>query len=379
MNRFPFLVPNPPKLSVCAEELRAIEESGRFTNFGPVNELFERVALDQFFSGAGAVTTISNATIGLMLAIRAVIGERPPESRRFAVMPSFTFAATAHAALWCNLAPLFCDIERDSWNPSPDSVRALCERYRDEVALVVPCSTFGNPLDLDPWLRIARDFDVPLVVDAAAALGSLTADGKQFGEGWPYPVVYSLHATKAFATGEAGLVYSSDAEVVGRIRQMSNFGFDETRTATMSGLNGKLSEVAALMCVKKLDGFDAVAGHRDALCAAYRRFLPDLTFQRAAGSRRAYQFVPARAENGEERARMIRELAEAGVETRTYFSPTLHETPFFASRSEAGDLSVTQWLSDAVVSFPIYDAMSEADVERIAGEIQKTLRTAVSE
>ena len=115
--KIPLVRPSPPQLSRAVMELQSLEESGIFSNYGPVNTRFEEDMLDRFFGGEGACTTVCNATIGLMVAIKEAIGEAAgvQPSGKFALMPCFTFAATAHAALWCGLTPLLCDIHPMNW------------------------------------------------------------------------------------------------------------------------------------------------------------------------------------------------------------------------------------------------------------------------
>ena len=115
--KIPLVRPAPPRLSLAVEELQSLEQSGIFSNFGPVNTRFEQEMLERFFGGQGACTTVCNATIGLMLAIKEAVGDNAVG--QFALMPSFTFAAAAHAAIWCGLTPLFCDIDPQSWAADP--------------------------------------------------------------------------------------------------------------------------------------------------------------------------------------------------------------------------------------------------------------------
>ena len=131
--KIPLLRPAPPQLSLAVEELQSLEQSGIFSNFGPVNRRFEQEMLERFFGGVGACMTVCNATIGLMLAIKEAIGEAVGDAGRgqYALMPSFTFAAAAHAALWCGLKPLFCDIHPTNWAADSASrvgdADALCQ------------------------------------------------------------------------------------------------------------------------------------------------------------------------------------------------------------------------------------------------------------
>src|ERR1700709_2159578 len=153
IEKIPFLKPNPPKLSELLEQLAEIEASSIFSNYGPVNTLLEQSFTREFFGGQGACVSVCNATIGLMLAIRMAIGPAGDKTRRYALMPSFTFAATAHAAVWAGLTPLLCDIEPDTWLASPSAEKKLLDRYGDKIAVIVPYATFGNNLDLDHYER----------------------------------------------------------------------------------------------------------------------------------------------------------------------------------------------------------------------------------
>src|SRR5580698_8316555 len=179
--KIPMVRPAPPQLSLAVAELRSLEESGVFTNFGPVNTLFEREMLDRFFGDEGACMTVCNATIGLMLAIKEVVGEKA--HGKFALMPGFTFAAAAHAALWCGLTPLLCDIQPTSWAADMEAESAMLDRYAGRIAVVVPYATFGYPIDLEPYTRLSNRLGVPVVVDAAASLGTSDAQGRGFGSG----------------------------------------------------------------------------------------------------------------------------------------------------------------------------------------------------
>jgi dTDP-4-amino-4,6-dideoxygalactose transaminase len=364
--KIPLLRPAPPPLSLAVAELQALEQSGIFSNFGPVNTLFEQEMLARFFGGEGACTTVCNATIGLMLAIKETAGDAAPG--QFALMPSFTFAATAQAALWCGLTPLLCDIHPANWAADPDAESEMLRRYAGKIAVVIPYATFGYPIDLERYTRLATQIGVPVVVDAAASLGTLDEHGRGFGSGFAGSVVFSMHATKSFAVGEAGLIYSRDAERVGRLRAMCNFGFGEPRTATMAGLNGKLPEVCALVGRLRLAEYDGIMAHRAALFNRYRQALPELQFQLRAPGLQAHQFVPALLPSAlAGRKTAIRaELAEQGIGTGTYFSPHLMEQSYFQKVCVGGALPVSDDVSARMMSLPLFDTMTLDEVDQVA-------------
>jgi dTDP-4-amino-4,6-dideoxygalactose transaminase len=377
--QYPLLRPNPAKLSNLSHALAVIEESGIYSNYGPVNQKLEENMIASLFGGKGHCVTVCNATSGLILAIRMVIDRnadlRSRRKRRFALMPAFTFAATAHAAIWNNLEPLFCDIEPDTWCASLTSLADLVKQFSDEIAVIVPYATFGNSPDLAEYLALASACEVPIVVDAAASLGSRDTGGRQFGSGSPYPVVYSMHVTKTFSTAEAGLVYCDDKQSIDDLRCMGNFGFGVPRRATMPGFNAKLSEVGALLALEKLQDFDRIVAHRAQLAEAYRQYLPKFAFQVAMGVRNAYQFMPALLppDLGVSREEIVARLARAGVGVGTYFSPHLADQPYFKERSKFMDLSVTEAVSSRIISLPMYDTMAPSDVRAICDAVHDAL------
>ncbi len=366
----PLVRPAPPQLSLAVAELQSLEQSGIFSNFGPVNTLFEQEMLDRFFGGKGACTTVCNATIGLMLAIKDAVGEQP--SGKFALMPGFTFAAAAHAALWCGLTPLLCDVHPANWAADPAAEAEMLAQYAGKIAVVMPYATFGYPIDLEHYKRLADQLGVPVVVDAAASLGTCDEHGRGFGSGFAGSVVYSMHATKSFAVGEAGLIYSADTDRIARIRTMSSFGFGEPRTATMVGLNGKVSEVTALLGRLRLLDYDSIMEHRAALSNRYREALPEFQFQLRAPGTQAHQFVPALLPSGlgGRRAAIRAALADQGIATGAYFSPHLMEQPYFQKTCVAGPLPVCDDVSARMISLPLFDTMTHHEVDHVVASLQ---------
>jgi dTDP-4-amino-4,6-dideoxygalactose transaminase len=369
----PLVRPAPPQLSLAVDELRSLEQSGIFSNYGPVNTRFEEEMLERFFGGEGACVTVCNATIGLMLAIKEAVGDVAPG--QFALMPAFTFAAAAHAALWCGLTPLLCDINPQTWAADPDAESDLLARYAGKVAIAMPYATFGYNIDLERYRRITSQLGVPVVVDGAASLGSFDAQGRGFGSGFAGSVVYSMHATKSFAVGEAGLIYSADKDRIARLRTMSSFGFGEPRTATMAGLNGKLSEVTALLGRLRLRDYDSITQYRAQLANRYRAMLPELEFQAQAPGIQAYQFVPALLprELSGRKAAIREELASRGIATGTYFSPHLMEQPYFQKTSVAGPLPVSDDVSARMISLPLFDTMTYQEVSQVVEELRSVM------
>jgi dTDP-4-amino-4,6-dideoxygalactose transaminase len=369
--RIPFVRPNPPRLSLQSAALAEIEKSGVFSNYGPMNTRLEERFSRAVFQSERSCVTVANATLGLMLAIKLAVGWNP--RRRYALMPSFTFAAAAQAALWCGLTPLFCDVDAETWLPAADAEDELLAQYGDDIAVLVPNATFGNCLDLARYHRVAASQGIPLVVDAAAALGNLDRVGAPFGLGSAHPVIFSMHATKAFATAEGGLVYCTDQKAIAAIRAMGNFGFGEPHAATLPGLNSKMSEVCALLGLIKLSEFEAVARRRHALFECYRAALPEFAFQKITGRRTAHQFVSVLVPEsyGGRVEEVIAALRSQGIGAGRYFVPHLAEQPFFQQTCVAGALPVTQSISRRIIALPMSDSLTEEDVHSVCAAFRQ--------
>jgi dTDP-4-amino-4,6-dideoxygalactose transaminase len=206
-----------------------------------------------------------------------------------------------------------------------------------------------------------------VVVDAAASLGSLDDDGGNFGTGFRHPVVFSMHVTKTFATSEAGLIYCANASAIDTLRAMGNFGFDRPHTATMPGLNSKLSEVAALLALQKLQGFNEIVKSRLQRVNIYRDMLGDWIFQRRIGQSYAYQFVSALLPDAyaSRRPHILEQLRSQEIGFGRYFDPHLAEQPYFREACVFGELPETKRVASRIISLPLWDFMPETDVARI--------------
>ncbi|WP_375397610.1 DegT/DnrJ/EryC1/StrS family aminotransferase [uncultured Sphingomonas sp.] len=372
----PLIRPSPPRLSTLTTELEAIEASGVYSNGGPVARGFEAEVTDQLFGGQGHCLAVANATLGLMIALRHAMLDRP-RGRRLALMPAFTFAATAHAADWAGLTPLLADCDPDDWAIDARVEERMLAEYGPQIGAIIPYATFGNPIDLDRYAWISRRHDVAVVVDAASSLGSLDDEGRGFGAGCSFPMVYSMHATKTFATSEGGLIHCGDAATIDALRAMTNFGFVNGRSAELPGLNAKLAEIPALLATAKLREIESVARHRERLEQRYRRQLPSFTFQKTRGHRQTRQFMPVLLATAlaVHRDTIIARLADEGIGAGTYFSPHLGEQPWFREHAVSGLLPVTDNIAARMLALPIADVMTIADVDRVAGTLAAICRS----
>jgi dTDP-4-amino-4,6-dideoxygalactose transaminase len=371
VNDIRFLRPQLPSLEDVGRYFASAEEERWFSNGGPCQRLLTQ-RLSSFVGDGARCVLVANATLGLMVALRALL-DRSRRHGREVIVPSFTFAAVVDAVAWCGLEPVFADLEAETWHLDPEQLELAIEERGDEIGAVIACSTFGTapPLALrERWEAACAQANIPLLVDSAAGFGTLDEAGQPLGRQGDAEV-FSLHATKPFAMGEGGLVVTQDAELAAEMSLLSNFGLDERRAPLRThGINAKLSEIHAAIGLAVLDGYDDVLERRRSLAARIRRPLESAGFSFQPGSERStWQFVPTLAPSGEARDAVLARAASAGVELRTYFAPPMHESPPFASSQRLSQLPVTRDFTRRVLSLPLANDLTDDEVGRIVESV----------
>jgi dTDP-4-amino-4,6-dideoxygalactose transaminase len=372
MYTIPFMRPNLVKKEKYLHYLDQIDDNRLYTNFGPLNSLFEQRVLQEYFQGEGAVITVNNATTGLMLAIQCA----KRKTGKYAIMPSFTFPATALAAQWCGLTPFFVDIDSTNWALDIDKVKEAVLNLGEELAVVIPYPTFGNNIDLTYYQQL-EDSGVPVVIDAAASFGAKDDLG-QFGMGFSGYVVYSFHATKGFGIGEGGLVYSKDSFKIGELKKSSNFGFFGARETQTLSLNGKIPEVSAAIALATLDCFDEKIKVRNTINEWYDHYISQYGLLELGWECQEIKgkviplFRSILSPNGNDSSNLTAELAAQGIQVAHYFSPPCHKQVFFMDCPKS-DLDVTENVSERIFSLPLWEEMEEQHVNEVVKSIASNL------
>jgi len=368
--KVPFLRPLLPRALDVLDIFREIDESGVYSNFGEINSRFQGRIIKEWFGNEGHVVTINNATTALILAINTV--KKP--GGKYALMPSFTFAATPLAAQWCGLTPYFVDIVPGELSVSEHLIREVLNDLGNEVAVVVPYATFGSSLDLSFYDHLIKK-GVPVVVDAAPCFGATDETGRHLGQGFNAPVVFSFHATKPFGIGEGGIIYSEDACIISQIKRDSNFGFGDDRSSYSMGLNGKLCEYMAAIGLKVLDGYreklrvlETLALSYDSVFNTYGIFDAGYKPHKPKGNA-VHQFYPLLAPTAMLRDECLKALAEVDIQARTYFSPACHQQVAFRN-CPATNLEITESVSGRILSLPLWVGLSIENIKEISNIIK---------
>lgn len=370
------------KPSLGEEEARAAREtilSGWVTQ-GPKVRKFE----EDFAACVGArhACAVSNCTASLHLALLAV-GVRPGD---VVVTVSHSFIATANAVRHCGAEPSFVDIDHETYNMSPE----LLERRLREgspagrIAAVLPVHQMGMPCDLDAILRIARSFKLPVVEDAACAVGS---EVRLSGRGWekigrPHGDVacFSFHPRKVLTTGDGGMLVTDDPDHDRLFRLLRQHGMsvsDAQRHGSkkvvfedylVTGYNYRMTDIQAAVGIEQLRRLPGLVAERRRIADAYREGLRGVRWlalpREPEYCRTNWQSFPVRVLPGApvSRDELMQRLLDAGISTRRGIMNAHQEPPY---RDAAWSLPLSEEARDSVVLLPVFCPMSDAQLQRI--------------
>ena len=355
----PLCIPSLPDLDAVLPHLRRIWDSGELTN-GVYVKAFEQ-AVEARLPGRHVVA-VSSCTQGLMLALRVL------QVRGQVLVPSFTFAASAHAIVWAGCEPVFVECDPETHDVD---VADVADRVGPETGAILAVYVSGNPPDVRALASLAKQARVRLVLDAAHALGSRV--GEVPAGCWGDAEVFSLSPTKTVTACEGGLVSVRDPEIAERLRIGRNYGNPGDYDMRFVGLNARMSELHAVVGLESMKMLDANLEARSRLAGMYRRrlmHLPGLRFQKVQPENTcAFKDLGLRvlaSEFGAERDAVREALWRGGVDTRTYFDPPVHlQRAYRHLLPRTGSLPATERLAREILDLPIYPGLRDEDLEHV--------------
>jgi dTDP-4-amino-4,6-dideoxygalactose transaminase len=344
------------------EAVSRVLDSGWFI-LGPEGEAFERELATAL--GARDAVAVGNGTDALHLALRA-LGVGPGHE---VVTTSLSAAYTALAVLHAGARPVFVDVDPRTLNIDPGKVEAA---LTPRTKAILPVHLYGHPADMTAIEAVARRHGLPVLEDAAQAHGAEWRGRRAGALG--HAACFSFYPSKNLgAFGDAGMVTSSDADFVARVRRIANHGAGEhPYDNVVLGTNSRLDSMQAAILRVKLRHLEAWNEERRERVAAYTRALagaPGIGLPRERdGARSAWHLYTLRVPG---RDALRARLREKGIASAVHYPRPIHLQPAMAvAGGKAGQLPVSEQVSREVLSLPLYPELPLEAVERIAGEVR---------
>ncbi|MDP3903746.1 MAG: DegT/DnrJ/EryC1/StrS family aminotransferase [Methylococcaceae bacterium] len=356
--------PHLPPLEEFIPYLEKIWNNKILTNGGPFHQQLEQ-ALCQYL-GVEHIALFTNGTLALVTALQAlrVTGE--------VITTPYSFVATSHSLLWNGIKPVFVDIEPNTLNLDPAKIEAA---ITPQTTAIMPVHCYGHPCDVDAIQKIADNYNLKVIYDAAHAFGVKDADGSILRHG--DLSVLSFHATKVFNTFEGGAIVCPDAKTKLRIDQLKNFGFVDEVTVVAPGINGKMSELNSAIGLLQLKHVDQAIARRKEIDTTYRQLLKNVEGINCllnSGEKVAnYSYFPilVEAQYPISRNALYQKLKDQNIYARRYFYPLISDFPMYRGLPSARreNLPVATDVAFKVLCLPIYPELTNDSLQRIVNLI----------
>lgn len=336
--------------------------------------------------GSASAVATSSGTTGLHAALHAA-GVRHGD---LVIVPTFTFIASANAVRHCGADPWLMDIEAGSWCLNPEAVEAglrkCCERresgwyYKESnqrLAALMPVYTLGNLPDMDAFRSIADRYGLPLIADAACAIGAAYC-GRPLGSLADLSVL-SFNGNKTVTCGGGGAVVGSDGELLSHVRHLTatarvwpDYDFDE------AGFNYRMTNIQAAVGCAQMERLPAFIAAKRNVHQYYETEMAGLLergitfFPIADGSSCWFSgIVLPEWETLEAAKSVCAALKEDGVEARTFWKPVHLQKPYRGC--PRSDVSVAESLWQRIITLPCSTNMTQEELAKVVVSVKNSL------
>ncbi|WP_423732711.1 UDP-4-amino-4-deoxy-L-arabinose aminotransferase [Hafnia paralvei] len=374
----PFSVPSmgEDEIAAVAEVLR----SGWITT-GPKCQQLES-AFSQYV-GAKHAIAVSSATGGMHVTLMALgIGAGDE-----VITPSQTWVSTLNVITLLGAEPVMIDVDRDTLMVQPAEVEAA---ITPKTKAIIPVHYAGAPADLTALREIATRHNIPLIEDAAHAVGTRFGDRMVGAQG---TAIFSFHAIKNMTCAEGGMVVTDDDELADKVRCFKFHGlavdaFDRQALGrkpqaevVAPGYKYNLADINAAIALVQLEKLPAMNARRQQLVARYLQALqgsPLLPLKVPAyPHQHAWHLFMVRVDEslcGIDRNTMMEKLKEHGIGTGLHFRAA-HTQKYYREKYPDLSLPNTEWNSASLMTLPLFPDMQDSDVDRVVKALSDILES----
>ena len=364
---------SPKKISIAKpminpgvlDEIRGILESGQLRQGRKVRE-FEALFAEKV--GARYAYAVNNGTAALHAAYLSTL--RPGDE---AIVPAFTFLATASMVHYSMARPVFADVDPETFLIDPEDVK---EKITPRTRAVVPVHLFGNAADIHALQDLCSDHGLTLIHDSAQAHGT-RYDGVDVGS-YGDLGCYSFYPSKTLTTGEGGMVTTNDEALHRRGTLIRAHGDDGRYHHVLMGFNYRLTEIAAVLGIDQMRQFDGFLKRRKE-CGKYLKKrigrIEGLTPQKATPKAdHSYSYFSLTMDPEKFRCtrdQFLAALSAENIECAVHYPAPLTQQPVVKEMLDPRPCPASEELSTRIFSLPMHPALSDDDLGLIVSAVEK--------
>lgn len=346
------------------ETLRRVVDSQRFVLGEEVQKLEEEIAA---YCGSKYAVGCASGTDALLLAMMALDIGRGDE----VVTTPYSFFATVSTIVRAGATPVFVDIDPKTFNLDVGQLEGVLKKH-SKVKAILPVHLYGQAARMDELLKIANDHGLPVIEDAAQAIGA-EYKGRRVGSMGKIGCFSFFPSKNLGGYGDGGMMTMDDPALVERLKSLREHGAKQKYVHEEVGLNSRLDALQAAVLRVKLRHLDGWHAGRRRNAELYRemfeaRKAPVATpIEAEYSTRHVYNQYVIRCERRDE---LKAYLGERGVGTAIYYPIPLHLQPCFRYVGyKEGDLPVSEACAKDTLSIPVYGELTREDVEYVVDSI----------
>lgn len=322
--------------------------------------------------GVRHVIPVGNGTEAIQIALMA-LGLKPGDE---VITPTFTFIATAEVVALLGLTPVVVDVEWNTMNISPDSIRRA---ITPKTKAIVPVHLFGQCANMEEIMQIAKEHNLYVVEDACQSINSkyTFSDGRTVQSG----CMGNIGCTSFFPSknlgcyGDGGAIFTNDDELAERMRQIANHGMKIRYHHDLIGVNSRLDAIQAAILDAKLPHLDDYTRRRQSAAEKYDRGFANnphiITPYRNPQSTHVFHQYTLRLIDVD-RDRLRQQLADAGIPAMVYYPIPLHlQKAYQDPRYRQGDFPIAERLAECVLSLPMHTELDDEQQQYIIDNVNR--------
>lgn len=350
------------KPAISSDEQNAVNnvfESGWLSQ-GKITQKFEK-DLSQYFKSN--VIMVNNGTSSIICALLAH-GIKPGDS---VIVPDFTFFATFSAAKILGANIILADIDKETYNLTPDTVEKIVQKK--DVKYVIPVDVAGVPIDIQKFEELSKKYNFTLIEDAAEALGS--EYNHQIIGSFNHTSTFSFHIAKQITTIEGGCVTSKNPEISKRLFQIRDHGRSESKNYQheILGSNFRITDLQSSIGIKQLEKIEKFLERRNQIAEKYKSQLSNVTFQEipSYSTKNNYMMFFVKFKNSDSKNKAFEILTKNDISVKTSWPP-IHSQPInFQLKSQLNSSSFKNSIdiSNTTLMLPIYNEMTDDEAQYV--------------
>ncbi len=321
--------------------------------------------------GSKHAVAVSSGTSALHIAYLATIEEGDE-----VLVPSFSHISTASTVVFAGGKPVFCDLNPRTFTLDIESAK---KQISKKTKAIVPVHLFGNSCDIGSVHDLAEDNGLEIIWDAAQAHGT-KYKGRDVGS-FDDMVCYSFYPTKNMTTGEGGMITMNDSKLEKKCRLLREHGQTEKYFHTTLGLNYRMTDIEAAIGLKQLEKLEEFitkrrknAKYLKDKMSEIEGIIPPLIKDEVKHSYHQYTILLDLQRLSCTRDEFIEELEQEGIGTAVHYPRPLHKQPVFQEKYGDKDLSISENISERILSLPVYPQLESEDLKKIVNAVEKVAK-----